>query len=1156
MTAACASDAVDPALVTAVEEALGGAAAWDGFTGALAAAIGERERIPRGVARELEARLGEWHRDRRGDPESAEEAFVRALAHAPDGESARSADWSVLGGESARSADRSVLGGESARSADWSAPRDAELLAALAQLQRRTKGRPLVDSLLRLSAATGGDLDLLREAADIARNSVADRALAKSIIERVLRLAIERWLPTGEDAVTIGSAAGPSAYVEWAIGEMSSIHEEEEDPSKIVDLLLETSRLPFPREQARVMRHEAARVAADRLGDVERSIAIWTSLFEEDAHDAGAVARLVTALDAHGRRAELLDVRRKQVLSAKSVAMRVAVRLEVARLESALGETEAAIASLEANLEEEGRHQETVSALVELLDGAGRSGELAALLSRQAERQQQAAELRAAADLWTRAADVAETRLGDASLAIANHRRVIALEPRARSLDALARLLGVKGEWDEAARHLDALLAECEPNERARVALRLAEALIAAGDEDGARARLEDAFARDPSSEEVVARLAATYRARHEWRRLADLLAKSASHARDKATRLAALREAAALHRNECETPAEAVPLLEQASDLDPDDRALRVALADALGAAQRYGEARSVLRALIDGFGGRRPKERAPVHYHLARLDLALGDRAQALVELDAATRIDPANPEILRTLAELARDDGQLERAERSFRALLAVLRRVEEPAADAPIVRTEVLVQLAALARGEKELDRAAELVESALEIAAKNGVEAVRFEKALRAQGDLATLSRALEARIARGGEAEAVALALADLAQILDAARATGGRPRRRAPRGGIGSAPPRAPRNRRDPGAALGFSPRLRRPPDRARRRSRRPARRRRGLRSRHSASPPCSSTSSATTPRPRATTSAPSASRSASPRCSARSTGSTSASATRRRRRASSQNGSTSSRCRAARSPPPTRSTGSRGSSCSGPTHSTKGAIFLLTALRVAPDYERAKAVLDAARSIASPIGAAGRDLRADREGAGTGASARRCAHAPRRAPRERRGAAARGGRDRARARRRGPHRVALAAADRARRRRRGGADAPHLGAHHAGRAARSRRRHRGRRGPEAASRRARRGGRGAPAPLRGRAPGEGLAPRPGARGEGLRSSCTSASRWIARRGSLCSKSTGSPEPTRRALRSSRGWRSSWTIRRSARGSGSSARG
>jgi tetratricopeptide (TPR) repeat protein len=735
--AACSAGTVQPELLATAEEALGGASAWDGLAAAFPLALAERGSVPSGVARDLEARLGEWHRDRRGDPESAEESFVRALTHAPD---------------------------------------DAELLAALAQLQRRTKGRPLVDSLLRLSVATGGDLDLLREAADVARTSVSDRVLAKSIVERVLGLAIGQWVPAGDDAVTIssGSAAGPSSYVEWAIGEMSSIHEEEGEPAKLVDLLLETSRLPFPREQARVMRHEAARIAADRIGDLDRAIGVWTALFQDDPHDTTAVARLIAALEAQGKRAQLLEVRRAQVESARTLPMRVAVRLESARLESALGQNDGAIASLEANLDEDGRHQESVGALVALLEGLGRNADLASLLARQAEREESASEPRVAADLWTRAADVAETRLDDMSLAIANHRRVIALEPRAHSLDALARLLAAKEEWSEAALHLDALLAVCDASESARVALRLAGALTADGDEDAARAKLEEAFARDPAAEAVVARLAESYRERREWRKLADLLSRSANHARDKAARLAALREAANLHRHECDTPAEAIPLLEQASDLDPDDRGLRLSLADALGAAQRYGEARAVLRALIDGFGGRRPKERAPVHYQLAQLDLALGDRAQALVELDAATRIDPANPEILRALAELARDDGQLERAERSYRALLAVLRRADDPPEDAPIVRTEVLVQLAALARGEKEMERATELVESALEVASKSEVEARRLENALRSQGDFGMLARALEARIARGGDADVVAVAMADRADLLDA----------------------------------------------------------------------------------------------------------------------------------------------------------------------------------------------------------------------------------------------------------------------------------------------------------------------------------------------------------------------------------------------
>jgi tetratricopeptide (TPR) repeat protein len=731
---ACARGESDPSLLAAIEEAATSPMAWDAATSAFATALAERSDVPPAVGRAIEATLAAWHRDRRGDPDGAEAAFARALAYDAG---------------------------------------NAGLLGELAQLQRRTKGRPLIDSLLRLSQATGGDLDLLREAADVAAG-VGDRGLAKSILDRLLRLSTERWQGMeAEGPVTMGSAAAPSSYVEWALERLVQIHDEEGDLPRVVELLVETSRLPFDRDRSRALRHEAARIAAERIGDTERAIALYGALVDDDADDRQAVARLVALLEANGRREALLELRRKQVGTTRTVAGRVALRLEAARLESALGDTAQSIASLRANLGEDARHEASVAELVRLLEAEGKHGELAALLGGQAALQEEAGETRAATDLWARAAIVAEENLGDTELAVAQHERVIALEPRAASLDALARLSAARGAWGRAAAHLEKLQAVATDAERGAVSLRLADAWLNAGQADRAKATLEEAFASDPDAKEIATRLSSIYREAEEWSALAELLTKSAAHAPDKATRLSCLREAAELYRTRCGTPDAAIPLLEQASDLEPDERGVRLALADALGAAQRYAEARSLLRALIDGFAGRRPKERAPVHYHLARLDLAMGDRAQALVELDAATRIDPANPEILRALAELARDDGQLERAERSYRALLAVLRRVEQPTEDAPITRSEVLLELSAIATAQGEAERAAELLESALEAASKSDVEARRLEKALAARQQHAILARALEARIARSTDPEATAAALATLATVLD-----------------------------------------------------------------------------------------------------------------------------------------------------------------------------------------------------------------------------------------------------------------------------------------------------------------------------------------------------------------------------------------------
>lgn len=719
-------------LLEAIEEAVKGTlaggsaegtadkpAGWDAVTFALAAAVQHGGGLLPELARDVEAAVAVWHRDRRGDPDAAESAYVRALGH------------------------------------DAS---NAELLAELARLQRRARGRPLVESLLRLSQATGGDLDLLSEAADVAIASVGDRALAKSIFDRLLKLGAERWLGATEPNVISGTPQAPEVYVERATTELVRIHGEDGDHDKVVQLLVDVAHLPWPVERSRSLRHEGARVALDRVKAQDRAIQIYAGLVDEDPHDDEAVARLVAIYEQSGRQSDLLDLKRRLVGTARSQAERLALRLEIAKLEDSVSAGARAIEILRENLAEAPRHAETVTEISTLYLREGRLSELETLWATQAKLAEDAGEREHAADLFARAADVAESKLGDVNAAIGHLRRVVELEPRVTALDALARLSTQVRDHDAAAGYLDRLRDMSVDPERADVTLRLADALALAGKRADAQQRLESEIARDPESDRVRMRLAEMYRAAQAWTPLAELLTEGAAHAPDKATHLARLREAAELHRSRTGQPERAIPLLEKASDLSPDDNAVKLALADALGAAGRFEEARTALRALVEAFGGRRPKERAPVHYHLARLDLAVGDRARALVELDAATRIDPANPEILRALAELARDDGQFDRAERSYRALLTVLRRQEDMPDDAPITRSEVMFELSQIALRQGESDRAHEILESAFELATESVVEARRLEAALRKRGDDAGLARALESRLARAGAA--------------------------------------------------------------------------------------------------------------------------------------------------------------------------------------------------------------------------------------------------------------------------------------------------------------------------------------------------------------------------------------------------------------
>lgn len=728
--------------LSAAERAAQDAHAWDELTTSLAAEVASATDIAALIARDIEASLGAWHRDRRGDPDAAESAFVRALAY------------------------------------DSS---NAELLTALAQLQRRAKGRPLVDSLLRLSQATGGDLELLREGAEVAITSLADRTLARTILTSLIELAETRWnvaaAPAADDAsdgpVSIGAAASPAPVVRWAISQLVQIHEDDGHPDRTVDLLTTAARLPWDPAEARDMLHQAARVARDGMGDSDRATQLYQGLFDSRPDDAAATAALVALYEAGEKHAELLRLYQRVVERSTDADERVHVRLSASRLEVKLGNPDAATKLLRDNLADAPRHGHTITALVEVLESTDRPRELADLLVAQAELAEGAGEARVAAAFWVRAAEVAELRLADPERAIRHYRRALPLEESAISLDALARLLSLRGEHAASAEMIDRLLGVAAEPARPALILRLVEALIAAGHAPRAREKLEGACASNPDDQTLTHRLVALYEEQGAWSALAELHRGAADRAADKSAKLSHLRAAAELFINRCGAPELAVPLLEQASVLDPEDRATKLVLADAFVHSQRFPEARALLRTIIDGFAGRRPKERGVAHYHLALLEIATGNRAQALVELDAATKIDPANARILRALAELARDDGQVDRAERSYRALLVALKRPEDSTEDATVVRSEVLLELSAIAAGQGQTDRARELIESALESAAKSLVEARRLERGLREKRDFVTLVRALEERLARATNDPSRVEVLTELARVLD-----------------------------------------------------------------------------------------------------------------------------------------------------------------------------------------------------------------------------------------------------------------------------------------------------------------------------------------------------------------------------------------------
>ncbi|HYP89804.1 MAG TPA: tetratricopeptide repeat protein, partial [Polyangiaceae bacterium] len=369
-----------------------------------------------------------------------------------------------------------------------------------------------------------------------------------------------------------------------------------------------------------------------------------------------------------------------------------------------------------------------------------------------------------AAALWARAGQLAEDRLSDLERAITCHRAGAALGGEA-SLEALSRIYLGKKEYALAAEVLEALCAQSSPEMLADRALELAAAYLSIEAPDKARSSLERAVPLAVNAPALRARLATLYREAEDYGALAALLAEEAERATDRKATLSLLREAAALHLEQRSDPASAVPLLARAIELEPDDQKQRLQLANALFLAQRYDEATQVLATQIDRYGARRPKDRALAHFLMARALLGAKREAEALQELDSASKIDPAHPGIMQLLARMALEHGQLERAERMYRSLLLVVGR--DDSREGPS-KAEALIALSEISAKRGDAVRAGEFIESAFETALESPADAAALETALRSQQRHDLLARALESRLGRDLPPPEAARALADL----------------------------------------------------------------------------------------------------------------------------------------------------------------------------------------------------------------------------------------------------------------------------------------------------------------------------------------------------------------------------------------------------
>ncbi|HVU03518.1 MAG TPA: tetratricopeptide repeat protein [Polyangiaceae bacterium] len=654
-----ADDPSDSALLEQIERLAGITGNWDGAAAALRDAVDKKVDLVPDVARDLSVRVAVWYRDRANDAKSAEKALEKAL--------------------------------------EFDANSD-EVLVQIEQLQTAPgRERDLVQTLRRRAKLQLDDdarQALYKRAKDLA-DSLSDRELSESVLREVLQKDDQN---------------------QWALAELSTLREAAGDMKELFSLLVRRVELGLPEAEGRALRHKAAEIARDKLGDTAKAVEIYAALFEDDPTDAAAAGALRTLYEGGKKNKELAKLLERLIDVATSPAERGTLRMELATLRSSrFSDVDGAVDLLRAVIEEEPARAEAVSTLSTLYEGAQRYDELAGLLGDQIAAAKARGDGEAELSFSLRLGDVYENRLGDRGKAVETYEGILGTHREHRgALQALVRLYQAAKDHTSAAARLETLLSISSGAEAQSLATALAGEYRALSDLPKAATALERGLAVDPAHAPIRDALRTLYEESQAWQPLATLVAGDADHAGTPEEKVKLLRKAAAIHAGKRSDYAESAALLEKASALAPGDRELMLELCDAYSASGRGKAAVEVLEKIVQSFGGKRSKELAEIHRRLSKAYLSDGDTTRAMDELDKAFRIEPGNVHVLKELGDVSVKVGDLKKAQQMFRALL--LQKLED---GGPVTKAQVFMNLGDVHLRLGEKPKAIQMLERAIQ-----------------------------------------------------------------------------------------------------------------------------------------------------------------------------------------------------------------------------------------------------------------------------------------------------------------------------------------------------------------------------------------------------------------------------------------------------
>jgi golgin subfamily B member 1 len=593
--------------------------AWDDVRG-MVEGLTSSKKLESELRRDLNLKAGTWYTERLGDRTAAESCYRAAIEADPHSLEAYRGLVEVLRANG----------------------READLVKALrawAEIESDTFERK----------------ERLREAARLAESALGDTAIAAECQQSILDVD-----PCDVEALD-QLARFYSAQERWKdeVGLLKRRIDVETDPSIRTELS-----------------YRIADLYRGPLDKRELAIETYRQILGDDPGQKRAADTLETLYQSAERWQELNDLLEQRLDRAETSGERVAARVRLARLaEQRFGKTQEAIEQLREILGEEPGNPEALDELERLYTSGKRWDELAELLNQRIDDASAAGNGARESAALIRLGQVYQNSLKDSARAIETYQRVV--DRDANNREAQAILVGLYQEqqdWQSMAASMERLLQLSAPAEAIEIAFKLAE--LASNKLDNpqlAESALQRALVLDANSIEARDRLKAHYQKYQEHRKLIDVLVMQEQATTNSSNKVALLREVADLYYHQLQDPQSAIGYFERAVALVPDDRAALLPLCDLYIAANRQSDAIPVLERIVASYGGRRSKEVAVYQHRLGRALESMGDLDKALKYYDAAFKVDLTSVPVLRDLGMLCLKVSDLDRAQKTFRALL---------------------------------------------------------------------------------------------------------------------------------------------------------------------------------------------------------------------------------------------------------------------------------------------------------------------------------------------------------------------------------------------------------------------------------------------------------------------------------------------------